>query len=111
MKKDSVKDFMKTHQQKMEDERFKSKLAARLEFCPAPKKVEKKSSYIAFIPLVGFFLAILVIWLVGGLDVYIRNMTYTRLHGLNILWPTLTSLLMLFLSWLIIQTINWEKSY
>ncbi|MDR1055762.1 MAG: hypothetical protein LBL90_08075 [Prevotellaceae bacterium] len=111
MKKDSVRDFMKAQRQKIDDDGFTAKLAARLEYYPVPQKANRKSFYIALIAPAFFLLAVLAIALLDGWDILIVHLKNNPFDGLNILWPALASLTLLLSSGLTILAINWKETY
>jgi len=111
MKKDKVGNFMKTHRQEIADNGFSAKLSARLDCYPAPQKTNKKPLYVALIVPAFFLLAVLVIALFGGWEIFISNLKYTRFEGLNLLWFGFAFLLFSLLSWLTTLTVNWKEIY
>ena len=111
MKKDNVKNFIKTHRQEIADDGFNAKLSARLDVCPVLQKTNKKSLYVALIVPAFFLLAVLVIALFGGWEIFISNLKHTRFEGLNLLWFGFAFLLLSLLSWLTTLTVNWKETY
>ena len=102
---------MKTHRQKIADDGFNAKLSAQLDVCPVLQKTNKKSLYVALIVPAFFLLAVLVIALFGGWEIFIGNLKYTRFEGLNLLWFGFVFLLFSLLSWITVLTANWKESY
>lgn len=111
MKEDKIKDFMKLHQQKMGDDGFTKKLFPQLDVYPAPQKTSKKPLYITLIVPACVLLAIILVAVLGGWDVLLSNMKYTRLNGMNPLWYVLSSVILTFLSGLTLFTLNWKETY
>ena len=111
MKEDKVKQFMKSHQQKIDDDGFTTRLSNQLNTYPSLKKANKRTFYIALIVPVFFLLAVILVGLLGGWDILLINMKYTRLHGINSLWYALSSLILIFMSALTLFTLNWKETY
>jgi hypothetical protein len=70
MKKDNITRFMQAHKQRIEDDGFSEKLAARLKYYPRARKVDAKKTGIALIVPCCSLLAVWLISLLGGWQVF-----------------------------------------
>jgi hypothetical protein len=70
MKKDNITRFMQAHKQRIDDDGFSDKLAARLKYYPRAQKVDAKKTVVALIVPCCSLLAVWLVSLLGGWQVF-----------------------------------------
>ena len=101
---------MKSHEQKIGNDGFTTRLYNQLNAYPSPKKANKRALYITPIVFACFLLAVIVIGLLGGWDILWINIKNTQINGIS-LWYALASLILTFISVLTLLTLIWKRNY